>query len=62
MERPEPRAGFRRVYCGCGCGTWFYAERRNGRPPAYLNDDHYRIERNRRMRNRMRAPPTREAE
>ena len=40
----------RRVFCNCGCGAWWYRPRVEGRPRAYLNDDHYQRERNRRRR------------
>ena len=31
-----PRApGLRRMVCACGCGRWFYVERRPGRPLEY---------------------------
>jgi hypothetical protein len=41
---------YRRVTCRCGCGLWFYARRAKGRPPAYVNAEHYNRERNARRR------------
>lgn len=46
----------RRVSCGCGCGLWFYALRAPGRPPAFVNLDHYRRELNRRRREQRAKP------
>jgi hypothetical protein len=50
-----PLPGFRRQYCRCGCGTWFYDPLHTGtgrRPKLYANPDHYRDEYNRRKRER----------
>jgi hypothetical protein len=35
---PLPRAW--RQFCGCGCGVWFYAPRKPGRKPLYINAEH----------------------
>lgn len=39
-----PQPGFRRVYCHCGCGVWFYHPRQKGRTRLFLNATHWRRE------------------
>lgn len=41
LMQPAPRfPEYRRVFCACGCGVWFYALRAPGRPPAYATVEH----------------------
>ena len=47
---PSRFPAMRRVSCACGCGCWFYAVRARGRPPQFVNLDHYRFSRNARRR------------
>ena len=47
---PSRFPDYRRVSCACGCGLWFYARRSPGRPPGFVNEEHYRRELNRRRR------------
>lgn len=47
---PPAFPAYRRVICGCGCGLYFYARRAKGRPPKFINREHYRQELNRRRR------------
>jgi len=41
-----------RVYCHCGCGSWWYRERRigPGRHRLFLDAGHWNREKNRRRR------------
>lgn len=47
---PPRMPEYRRVVCGCGCRCWFYARRAKGRPPKFINAEHYRRELNRSRR------------
>jgi hypothetical protein len=45
-QPPSKYPGKWRVYCGCGCGVWFYAVRKMGRKPMFVNQEHYLRARN----------------
>lgn len=47
---PSRFPAYRRVSCRCGCGLWFYAIRAKGRPPSFIDLEHYRKSRNERRR------------
>jgi len=53
-EEPPRAPQVRRMVCACGCGRWFYVERRPGRPLEYATQECANMARNSRNRARSR--------